>query len=197
MREDSRVIDVGCGSGRLTGQLTRYPKLSYLGLDVVPELLDYNRRKVARPDFQLEAITGNSIPAPDGQAGFVTFFSVFTHMLHEESYVYLEQAWRVLAPGGRVIFSFLEFAVEDQWKVFAANLDWVRTRSQVGHINVFMNATDLRLWAERLGFRVVAMKRGDDPFIEVTPETATGKVPARRHALGQSICVLEKPLVAA
>jgi SAM-dependent methyltransferase len=149
---------------------------------------------VARPDFQLEVITGNNIPAPDGKAQFVTFFSVFTHMLHEESYVYLEQAWRVLAPGGRVIFSFLEFAVEDQWKVFAANLDWVRTRSVVGHINVFMNATDLRLWAERLGFRVIAMKRGDHAFIEVTPETATGKVPARLHALGQSICVLEKPL---
>ena len=34
------VVDVGCGSGRLARYLTAYPKLRYLGIDVVPELLD-------------------------------------------------------------------------------------------------------------------------------------------------------------
>jgi SAM-dependent methyltransferase len=193
LQDDSRVIDIGCGAGRLTSQLARFPKMRYLGVDVVPELLDYTRRKFARPDFRLELSAGNTIPAPDGEADFVTFFSVFTHLLHEESYAYLEQAHRVLAPGGRVVFSFFEFAVESQWGVFEGNVDWVRKRSFLGHINVFMHADDLRIWARRLGFKVVAFERGDHPAIAVTPATATEKVPAGQHALGQSICVLEKP----
>lgn len=193
MKDDSRIVDVGCGAGRLTAQLRPYPTLRYLGLDVVPELLDYCRRKMARPDFRLELGQGNRIPLADGEADFVTFFSVFTHLLHEESYAYLEQAHRVLAPGGRVIFSFFEFAVESQWSVFEGNVDWVRKRSYLGHINVFMHAEDLRLWARRLGFTVVAMERGDKPSIAVTPETATERVPAGAQALGQSYCVLEKP----
>ncbi|MDB5374561.1 MAG: Ubiquinone/menaquinone biosynthesis C-methylase UbiE [Belnapia sp.] len=193
LKPTSSVIDVGCGSGRLTSQLTRYPKLSYLGLDVVPELLDYNRRKAARPDFKLELIAGNSIPAPDASADFVTYFSVFTHLLHEESYAYLEQTHRVLKPGGRVIFSFFEFAVEGLWGVFEGNVDWVRKRSFLGHINVFMHAADLRIWARRLGFKVIAFKRGDLPAIKVTEATATEKVQVGLHMLGQSFCVLEKP----
>ncbi|SDB53136.1 class I SAM-dependent methyltransferase [Belnapia rosea] len=193
LKDNGRVVDVGCGAGRLAAQLRRFPEMRYLGLDVVPELLDYCRRKMARPDFRLELSQGNRIPLADGEADFVIFFSVFTHLLHEESYVYLEQAHRVLAPGGRVIFSFFEFAVESQWSVFEGNADWVRKRSYLGHINVFMHAEDLRLWAKRLGFTVVAMERGDRPSIEVTPDTAAGKVPAGQYPLGQSYCVLEKP----
>ena len=193
LKPDSRVIDVGCGAGRLTSQLARYPQLRYTGVDVVPELLDYTRRKVARPDFRLELIAGNNIPAPAGEADIVTFFSVFTHLLHEESYAYLEEAHRVLAPGGVVIFSFFEFAVESQWGVFEGNVDWVRKRSFLGHINVFMHAEDLRIWARRLGFEIVEFKRGDDPTISVTAEMATDKVAAGQYQLGQSLCVLRKP----
>ncbi len=45
LRDGSTVVDVGCGSGRLATKLARYPALRYLGLDVVPELLAYARRK--------------------------------------------------------------------------------------------------------------------------------------------------------
>ena len=38
-------------------------------------------------------------------------FSVFTHLLHEESFIYLEDFKRVLKPGGSVVFSFLEVLV--------------------------------------------------------------------------------------
>ena len=50
------------------------------------------------------------IPAPDACADMVCAFSVFTHLLHTETYLYLEDIRRVLRPGGRLVFSFLEFA---------------------------------------------------------------------------------------
>ncbi|HYZ33645.1 MAG TPA: class I SAM-dependent methyltransferase [Crenalkalicoccus sp.] len=193
LREDSRVVDVGCGAGRLTSQLARLPGVRYLGLDVVPALLAYTRRRVPREDFRLELTAGNAIPGEDGSADFVTFFSVFTHLLHEESYVYLAEAHRVLAPGGRAFFSFLEFHLDEHWSVFDGNVDWVRRRSYLGHINVFMHPQDLRRWAARLGFEVVAIRHGNAPFIEVPAALATEKAPAGKHPFGQSVCVLGKP----
>jgi ubiquinone/menaquinone biosynthesis C-methylase UbiE len=193
LRDDARVVDVGCGAGRLARQLARCTDMRYFGIDVVPELLDYTRRKVARPGFAFQLVAGNAIPVADGQADFVTFFSVITHLLHEESYAYLEQSRRVLAPGGRVVFSFLEFANPSHWAVFDGNVDWVRKRSYLGHINVFMHQADIRLWARRLGFEVVAIGAGDERTVRVTERTATEAVPPGEHPLGQSWCVLEKP----
>lgn len=193
MLPDARVIDVGCGAGRLTVQLARYPKLAYLGLDVVPAMLEYARRQVPREDFALRLIEGNAIPAPDGGADFVVFFSVFTHLLHEESYVYLAEAHRVLRAGGRCVFSFLEFGPDAHWAVFDANVEWVRKRSYLGHLNVFMHQGDVRRWAERIGFRVVTFRPGDSAFVQVTAATASAGVPAGKYPFGQSVCVLEKP----
>jgi len=194
LRPESSVVDVGCGSGRLASQLRRYPDLRYVGTDVVPALLDYARRRVGRPDFRFEKADSIRLPVGEAEADLVVFFSVFTHLLHEESYVYLAEAHRALRPGGRVIFSFLEFSVPAAWPVFEGNVDWVRNRTMAGHLNVFMNRGDLRLWAERLGFNVAAMHFGDTRFIEVDAEAATESVPAGAYALGQSVCVLRKPL---
>lgn len=191
---ESSVVDVGCGSGRLAMQLRRYPGLRYVGTDVVPQLLDYARRKVGRPDFRFELVDAIQLPVPDAEADFVAFFSVFTHLLHEESYVYLQEAYRALRPGGKVVFSFLEFRLQGAWPVFEANLDWVRKRYHAGHLNVFMHRDDLTLWAERLGFDLVAFQDGATPFIPVDAESATQAVPAGTYALGQSACILRKPL---
>lgn len=193
LRDGSTVVDVGCGSGRLATKLARYPKLRYLGLDVVPELLDYARRKAGRPDFRFEKVDAARLPFDALVADFCVFFSVFTHILPEESYVYLEEAHRVLKPGGKAVFSFLEHASAASKPVFDANLAWVRERHMAGHLNTFLHRADLRLWAERLGFEVAALHLGESKFIEVDADCAAPPaIPEGLYALGQSVCVLRK-----
>ena len=193
LRRDSSVIDVGCGAGRLSVQLARLPDLRYLGTDVVPTVLDFARRRTARPDFRFIHVDRISIPAPDETADIVCFFSVLTHLLHEESYLYLQEARRVLKPGGRVVFSFFEHATPMGETVFAANLEWVRKRIVASQLNVFLHRSDIRLWARRLGFGIEMLRDGEVGSITVGPEEATAAVPAGSHAFGQSICVLRKP----
>ena len=194
LQPDQSVIDVGCGSGRLAYQLRRYPGLRYIGTDPVPALIDYARRKVDRPGFQFLVERENLLPVVPGGADLVVFFSVLTHLLHEESYAYLEAARDVLRPGGQVIFSFLEFAVPVNWPIFQNCVAWARSSGNAGHLNVFLHRSDLRLWAQQLGFNVVAMRYGDMPIVEVDGTAATARVPAGRYPLGQSLCVLRKPM---
>ncbi|MBL6456699.1 class I SAM-dependent methyltransferase [Belnapia sp. T6] len=193
LKPNQLVVDIGCGSGRLAWQLRRYPYLRYVGTDPVPALVDYARRKVERPDFQFLVETGNGIPVADGSADLIVFFSVFTHLLPEESYAYLESAWQALRPGGKVIFSFLEFTVPVNWPIFQNCVAWARSTGRAGHLNLFLHRSDLRIWAERLGFNVAAMLYGDQPIVTVDAESATQRVPAGRYPLGQSLCVLRKP----
>jgi ubiquinone/menaquinone biosynthesis C-methylase UbiE len=190
---EASLVDVGCGSGRLATQLARHPALRYLGTDVVPALLEYARQRTGRADFRFIHVDRVNIPGGDASADFVAFFSVLTHLLHEESFLYLREAHRVLKPGGKAVFSFLEYDTPVGWTVFEANLNWVQSRVVASQLNIFLHRSDIRLWARRLGFVVEELRAGDLGSVTVGETEATASVPAGKHAFGQSIAVLRKP----
>jgi ubiquinone/menaquinone biosynthesis C-methylase UbiE len=189
---DDRVVDVGCGSGRLAKALDSYLRGAYLGIDVVPDLIEYARKLVVRPDWRFVLAEGFRIPEPDGRTDFVCFFSVFTHLLHEHSYLYLQEAKRVLRPGGKVVLSFLEFSCAIHWPVFEQA---VRDASGPSVLTQFVSRDALVAWANHLGFSIVAMEDGDAQVIVLpTPVTLeSGQVLQERAAFGQSVCVLSAP----
>jgi SAM-dependent methyltransferase len=179
LAEDGYLIDVGCGSGRLAKPLSKVHRGRYLGVDLVPDLVAHARKVAARPDWRFEVIDHIAIPEADGQADVVCFFSVLTHLLHEQSYWYLEEAKRVLKPGGRIVLSFLEFAEPGHMPIFLSTLANAKARAREP-LNVFIERSVFPVWAELLGLKVVEIRGGPDA---VVPE----------GALGQSVCVLEKP----
>jgi SAM-dependent methyltransferase len=174
------LVDVGCGSGRLAKPISAYLKGRYLGFDLVPELIAHAKRITDRPDWRFEVIDHIGIPEADGEADMVCFFSVLTHLLHEQGYWYLEEARRVLRPGGRIVFSFLEFTEPAHWQVFADTLEATKQR-QIFPLNVFIDRDAIPVWAAHLGLEVVDIRGAAEV---VTPE----------GNLGQAICVLQKPL---
>src|SRR4030095_9791735 len=138
------LVDVGCGAGRLAKHLANYLTRDYLGTDVVPDLVDHARELAGRPDWRFEAVRDIFIPERDSRADFVVFFSVFTHLGHEDSYRYLTEAARVARPGGRIVFTFLEFAVERPWAFFETALDTTCADAQPAI--VFLSRDAIRAW---------------------------------------------------
>jgi SAM-dependent methyltransferase len=185
------VVDVGCGSGRLACQLAALPGLGYLGTDVVGDLLVYARRLSGRPDWRFLEVDTITIPAPDASADFVCFFSVFTHLLHEDSYRYLAEARRVLKPGGRIVFSFLEFRIGCHWEVFKAMLN----SSHGKHLNQFMDRDAIAAWANHLGLEQDQIIDGDRPHIPLSAPVRwdDGRMMSDMGNLGQSVAVLRRP----
>jgi SAM-dependent methyltransferase len=192
LQPNDYVIDVGCGSGRLAKPLSAYLHGPYLGIDVVRKLVDHARALVDRPDWRFETTGGIKIPERDDAADMVCFFSVFTHVLHEQSYTYLREARRVPKPGGRAVFSFLEFAVPAHWPLF---------ENAVAHIGgqrpltVFLDQDAIDAWGAHLHLSIVATHTAGDPHIPL-PQPLTrddGTVITGPANLGQSVCVLEKP----
>ncbi len=189
---DGYLIDVGCGSGRLSSQLAETWSGRYLGIDILAELLEHARSVTPRDDWRFKVAAGLTIPEGDGRADMVCFFSVLTHLLHEESYVYLKEASRVLVSGGKIVFSFLEFTIPSHWAVFARDIENVGSH-QV--LNQFMSRDAIHAWAGRLGLRVEAIHDGDKPHIAIDAPLKfdDGRQIEHMGALGQSVCVLVKP----
>ena len=112
-----------------------------------------------------------TIPAEDDSCDFIVYFSVITHLLHEESFRYLRDAARALTPGGKIVATFLE--ARRHWSIFERVVDIY----PLDHVNeplvMFIERTMLEVWAEKLGLEIEQIISFDPP--------------------GQSVAVLRKP----
>jgi len=194
LRPGDYLIDVGCGSGRLSKPLARYLSGKYLGIDVVADFIRHARKITGRPDWRFEVTKGSHIPEQDGQADMVCFFSVFTHLLHEQSYWYLHEAGRVLKPNGKIIFSFLEFKIPDQWAVFESTFQ----KAYESHpLVIFMGRDAIEAWANHLDLKIDLIIDGNIPHIPIPHplKFENGSVvekTAKLGPIGQSVCILSK-----
>jgi ubiquinone/menaquinone biosynthesis C-methylase UbiE len=155
------VIDIGAGSGRLATALRDLPNLRYLGTDVVPELLEFARKKCGREDWTFKQVDRIEIPEEDGVADFVVFFSVLTHLTEKESYRYLQEAKRVLRKNGTIIVSYLDPDIASHAR--QAAMSWMHWRWWTqrckrilgrGHFNQLLSKKVLNNWSKELNLSI-------------------------------------------
>jgi SAM-dependent methyltransferase len=125
LQPDARVLEVGCGIGRMAVPLTQYldDSGSYDGFDIVPAGIDWCRERITtrRANFRFQLVDiYNSYYHPTGHIlardfvfpyeaatfDFVFLTSVFTHMDPPEVVQYVREIARVLKPGGRCFSTF-------------------------------------------------------------------------------------------
>jgi len=195
LKPEHTLVDVGCGPGRLAKQLIGYfTSGRVLATDVVPEFVDYAR--IGCPaNWQFAVVEDTRIPFAKDEADFASFFSVFTHLLYEESFSYLIEARRVVKPGGFIVFSFLEF--EHNWQIFKDTVKAVRQRRPIVHLNMFIGRDAIEQWARRLGMSIIDIRTASDPFVELVEPVIydDGKRSEDKVAFEQSVCVLRNDKV--
>jgi ubiquinone/menaquinone biosynthesis C-methylase UbiE len=155
------VIDIGAGSGRLATALKDLPNLKYLGTDVVPELLEFARKKCGREDWMFKQVEKIEIPEQDEVADFVVFFSVFTHLREKESYRYLQEAKRVLRKSGTIVVSYLDPDVALHAQLIGKSWTqpkwWMRHVARLvgrGELAKFLSKKVLEKWSNELNMSI-------------------------------------------
>jgi len=104
------LMDVGCGSGRAAAALSGVERVTYWGVDIMPELLEHAKKVANRPDWRFEPVYDIALPAEDNWADMTLVMSVFTHLKNGEIKKYLGEMARVVKPGGVLICSYLDRA---------------------------------------------------------------------------------------
>jgi ubiquinone/menaquinone biosynthesis C-methylase UbiE len=106
------VVEVGCGTGRLTLPMAALTPAQVIGIDSEARMLEVSRSKdEAR---RVEWILGSAyrLPLPDGRASLV-LMAMVVHLLRQRGRAFGE-ARRILRPGGRLhVWTFTPRHVQD------------------------------------------------------------------------------------
>jgi ubiquinone/menaquinone biosynthesis C-methylase UbiE len=112
------LLDVGCGQGK-SFRLLRdaFQPTRMLGLDADPHSIDLSRAEAARESIQMELFTADcaQIPLPDASVDIVFCHQTFHHLVEQERA--LAEFWRVLKPGGLLLFAESTKAYIDTWVI--------------------------------------------------------------------------------
>jgi SAM-dependent methyltransferase len=120
-----RLLDVGCGCGRLARYVTELPIGSYTGFDRHKGMVDWCAKEIGSrdPRFRFDYFDLKStyvvwddqagtidaetfrFPYPDEAFDSVLLASVFTHMPPSETRHYLAELARVMRPGAKALLS--------------------------------------------------------------------------------------------
>lgn len=97
-RSDLQILDAGCGTGGMMRFLARYGTVT--GIDLSPLALNYTRQRGLARTARASVV---ALPFPAGSFDLVTTFDVLYHVQVADYQQAINEAWRVLRPGGRLL----------------------------------------------------------------------------------------------
>ncbi|MFC4243984.1 class I SAM-dependent DNA methyltransferase [Gryllotalpicola reticulitermitis] len=147
LAKDARVLDAGCGAGRMIDYLTQLnPSLHIEGVDLSPAMVEVAR--AAYPDVRIKTGELGALSYQDGEFDGVLAWYSLIHCPSEGLGPIFDELYRVLAPGGVVLTGFQ-----------SGEGEWLSTRPY-GHIvelRSFLRSTDqMARCAESAGLVVIA-----------------------------------------
>lgn len=112
------LLDAGCGQGKSFGLIAEaFAPSRIIGLDADPHSLDCSRAEAERLglDVQLIASDCAAIDLPDASVDLLFCHQTFHHLVEQEQA--LAEFWRVLKPGGRLLFAESTQYYIDTWVI--------------------------------------------------------------------------------
>ncbi len=165
IRPADDVLEIGCGVGRVGAALAPRCR-SWTGTDVSPNMVLHTRRRLAdKPNVHAVEISGYDLgPIPSESLDLVYCTVVFMHISEWERFSYIEEARRVLRPGGRLYVDNISLCTGYGWDFFQSS----RARSpetrppQIGQTST---PQEFEVYFRKAGFTEFTVQEIDDAWV--------------------------------
>lgn len=101
----SRVLELGCGTGELAAELARGSGARVTGVDISPKFIEVAQAQHRQPllDFQVADVIGMGPVSPEERYHYIVGNGILHHLYYNLDHV-LERLQQWLHPGGRLVF---------------------------------------------------------------------------------------------
>jgi SAM-dependent methyltransferase len=154
-----RVLEIGCGVGRIGRELAPLC-LEWTGADLSANMLGFARERLRGiANVKLVQLTDVSL-APFAGSSFDVVYStnVFPHLDEMDRWRYVQEAMRVLRPGGRIFVDNIGIESDAGWSMFANDALRFRELERPPYMPRYSTGAELTAYLGRAGFTDV---RGD------------------------------------
>ena len=174
LRPGMTILEIGCGTGYFTRELTRRGA-DIVAIDVSPDLLEIAKAKYSAPNVRYEIQNACALTYNDSMFDSVVGSSILHHLEIEEA---LREIYRVLKPGGTIYFT--EPNMLNPQIAMQKNIPWIKRRLGDSPDETAFFRWPLGRLLEQTGYRDVRI----DPFDFLHPKTPVPLID-RLNALGR------------
>jgi ubiquinone/menaquinone biosynthesis C-methylase UbiE len=151
-----RVLEVGVGVGRIAEHLA--PRCGHFtGVDISENMIKFAQERLARfPNVSLKALPRSDLSLFEDSSFDKAYAQiVLIHLDREDAFIYMEEVFRVLSPGGRAWFQFYNLLHPRGFKEFKFAVHFMREKGAKtrGRVHCY-TAAEVRFLVEQAGFRV-------------------------------------------
>ncbi len=153
-------LEIGCGVGRVGRELA--PLVTHwIGTDVSEEMLRHAADRLrGTPNITLVPTNGFDLSQiPDASVDAVYCTVVFMHLVEWDRWRYVQEAHRVLKPGGRFFCDNANIDSDAGWDLFLASAA-VPPSERPPHLSRCSSEPELRTYLRRAGFNKIRTHLG-------------------------------------
>jgi SAM-dependent methyltransferase len=166
------VLEIGCGAGRVGLFLAPHCR-TWTGGDVSPNMLRFAAEALgALPNVSTVRLNGYDLAGvPDASKDVVYCTGVFMHLDEWERFRYVNDARRVLRPGGRLYVDNFNLLEPEGWTLFLEHVE-MDPANRPANISRHSTPAELEAYVRHAGFADVHVRTGG-LWVTVTGRRAT------------------------
>ncbi|MGA7409692.1 MAG: methyltransferase domain-containing protein [Bryobacteraceae bacterium] len=176
LRDD--VLEIGCGAGRIGTALAPQCR-SWVGADISARMLARAFDRLGTvPNARLVQLSSVSlVQFKDKSFDAVYCTSVFGHLDEMDRWRYVEEAFRVLRPGGRLLLDNIDVESDAGWQAFLKQTRQYQDLERPPFMPRFSTAAELANYVDRAGFGGVRGARQGSLIVVTATKAATSDTP--------------------